>query len=378
MLGYSDHIREEAYMKRLLLLLSSLLLMIVGCQSNEKKEEPLQPADELKKQKEHLDQIEPLITSKQSFHFIVDWLSEEEVVFVELRDNIYYVMVYHLYRKELRTLYEESSIIADVYIHPTKEYLLLHTSESDHSATVKMIDREGEQIYELNIESNELEIQWNDLEPRYLMVTAFYEDWSYSPYFYNAYEHKLVSLDLPDPFPKWLGEEEIVIFSEEKMGSLGGNSMKVLNIMTQEERLEKTDILYYDTFASSLLTMKKLDATTAQFDMMNEQLGFHQSWQSPLISNYSEWVIPEVAWLDTTALLTYIPVEAGLLDELSNGFTLNKIDANQQVVADHQMNNTLRCAPNKTACLMGPTYTDIYFLSDGESQEWLRFEDDEF
>ena len=37
------------------------------------------------------------------------------------------------------TLYEEESIIIDVLIHPSKKYLLLHTSDNSTSATVKIL-----------------------------------------------------------------------------------------------------------------------------------------------------------------------------------------------------------------------------------------------
>ena len=66
---------------------------------------------------------------------------------------------------ETETLYEEASIIIDVLIHPSKNYLLLHTSDNPTSATVKIISIDGIIQDEIEVASTELAIEWNDLNP---------------------------------------------------------------------------------------------------------------------------------------------------------------------------------------------------------------------
>lgn len=359
-------------MKKIIITLLLFLLALAGCQPTDRKEEEIDLVAE-----ETFDaQVEPLITSKQSFHFIVDWLSEEEIVYVELKDELYHIVAYNIHTREFHTLYKESSIVANVLIHPTKEYILLHTSEDDSSATVKMVDLEGHQVYELNIESNELDIQWNDLDPRYLMLTAFHEDWTYDHYFYNAYENDLSLMTLSYPFAKWLGEEEVVMFSNDAPESLEGKRMEVLNVITKDVHMQKNHILYYDTYQDALLTMEKKNDTTALFKVMNDSLQTVIEWEAPLVSNYSEWVIPEVSWLSGRELITYIPHEGGLLDDLPNGFMLMKIGEHKEHIIDHQMNEALRCSPSKTMCLTGSSFTNIISIDTGQSFQWVLFEEE--
>ena len=57
---------------------------------------------------------------------------------------------------EIETCIKKSMIIIDAIIHPTKEYLLLHTSNNSTSATVKIISLEGVVQDEISIASSEL------------------------------------------------------------------------------------------------------------------------------------------------------------------------------------------------------------------------------
>lgn len=363
-------------MKKVILLLLLLNFIVVGCQKIEQdpKEENLR-VEEKMKNPESEKNMQALITSKQSFHFVVDWLSEEEIVYVQLKDGVYHIVSYNIYTKEQRDLYKESAIVADVLIHPSKEYLLLHTSEDDHSATVKMVDLNGQQIYEVNIESNELDIQWNDLEPRHLLLTAFYEDWTYDHYFYSGFENDLSLIHLPYPFPQWIGEEELIMFQGDETSLLEGKQLEVMNVVTADVRTGIGDVLSYDTYKRSLLAMIKLDDSTARFLLMDEQFDVLYEWESPLVSNYSEWVIPEVFWLSNERLLTYVPSKEGLLDDLTEGFKLVKINRGVEEVLEGQVNMPLRCSSDQTYCLTGPSFNQIKSLSDGKVERWLLFEE---
>lgn len=363
-------------MKKIIWMIT-LLLVVAGCQSHNGKDQTTeQTVKKAEEEKVNDDKkIEALITSRQSFHFIVDWLSDEEIVFVQLKEDTYHIVSYNIHTKEQRQLHQESAVIANVLVHPSKEYLLLHTSEDDHSATVKMIDISGQQIYELNIESKEIDIQWNDLEPRYLMLTAFYEDWTYDQYIYNAYENDLSLSNLDYPFSKWIGEEEIVLFQGNVADSLDGKVLEKMNIVSGERETIAKDILYYDTYKNSLLMMYKEDDSTAHFKVSNQEGNLLLDWKAPLVSNYSEWVIPEVFWLSEEELVTYIPAQDGLLDNLAEGFTLAKIGKEIENIVSGQTNLPLLCSPSNEHCITGPSYAEMLFLSSGEVIEWLQFEE---
>ena len=101
-------------------------------------------------------------------------------------------------------------IIVDVLIHPSKEHILLHTSDNPTSATIKMISLEGVIHDEISIASSELAIEWNDLDPTLVLLTAFHQDWTYDVFLYNGKEEEFGLYSIEDPFPKWLGTRKIV------------------------------------------------------------------------------------------------------------------------------------------------------------------------
>ena len=58
-------------------------------------------------------------------------------------------------------------------------------------------------------------------------------------------------------------------------------------------------------------------------------------WTMPVISNYSEWVIPEIEWGSNETVFLPAPEKGGQLDELQSPYRLIRvIEGRQDVVAD--------------------------------------------
>ena len=64
---------------------------------------------------------------------------------------------------------------------------------------------------EIEVASTELAIEWNDLNPSSVLLTAFHEDWTFDLFLYNGEHRYLGLLEIEDPFPKWFGENQIAI-----------------------------------------------------------------------------------------------------------------------------------------------------------------------
>ena len=142
------------------------------------------------------------------FHFVADWLTDSKIVFVEKDLEFYYVKTFDLATGEIETLYEDAAIIVDVLIHPSKEYILLHTTDNPTSATIKILSLDGIIHDEISIESSELAIEWNDLDPSLILLTAFHQDWTFDVFLYNGNKEMFGLIDIEDPFPKWYGTEK--------------------------------------------------------------------------------------------------------------------------------------------------------------------------
>lgn len=306
------------------------------------------------------------------FHFVADWLTDTKIIYVEKDDGLYKVNTFDLSTGEIATLYEEKSIVIDVLIHPSKKYLLLHTSDNSTSATLKIITTDGIIQDEIEIASKELEIEWNDLDPKLLLLTAFYEDWTFDLFLYNGAESYLGLLPIEDPFPKWFGKDQIVVgFVEDH--SLDGSELFLFDPIKEEwTSLDTKGIVYFDTYEHTLLTVKINEMGDAHY-VLSELDGTAQSeWTLPAVSNYSEWVVPEVGWVSSDTVFLWAPETGGQLDELTSPFRLiREQDGRQRVVSEDVAEGFLRCSPSGESCIMGSSATTIIDVETGEERIWL-------
>ncbi len=168
--------------KRILFVLSfATFVLLTGCDKKVSDEElPVQTKPDEQKEMKVLE-VDPA-----KFHFVADWLTDSEIVFVEKDNGYYYVKSFNLETAVISTLHEEAAIINDVLIHPSRNFILLHTTDNSTSATIKILSLDGTLHDEVSIESSELAIEWNDLDPSLLLLTAFHQDWSYDVFLYNG------------------------------------------------------------------------------------------------------------------------------------------------------------------------------------------------
>lgn len=201
------------------------------------------------------EEVQQLQMNATTFHSVVGWLSNEEVVFIEKKASIYELKTFNLLTKETTTIFKENAIMTNVLIHPEKEYLLIHTSTDSSSATVKVISLDGNVQNEVIIESTELEIVWNDVNPLHILFTAFYDDWSFQTFYFNRSNNVLQMLSIEDPFPKWFDDLRLVLSVQEEEEDV----FLLYNVETGETKatLDETeldmimnDVASFDAFCS--------------------------------------------------------------------------------------------------------------------------------
>lgn len=352
------------------------VLLLTGCvakviddngEENPIDNEPVEQIDEAE------DTLQKVLTADLAkFHFVADWLTDTEIVYVEKNEGFYKVNSFDLTTGKITTLYEEQSIVVDVLIHPSKKFLLLHTSDNSTSATIKILSTDGIIQNEVEVTSTELEIEWNDLDSSLLLLTAFYEDWTFDLFLYEGAESRLSLLPIDDPFPKWFGKEQIIIGYVEDH-ALDGSELSLFNPTTEEwTDLATQGIIYFDTYEQSLLTVKISESGDTQYTLSELDGTVQSEWTLPTVSNYSEWVIPEVNWSSSDTIFSRAPEIGGQLDELSSPFRLIRVkEGQQQVVSADVATGFLRCSPSGATCITDSSATTITDVETGEQRIWL-------
>ena len=342
--------------------------MLVGC---------VQKIDEAENQSENksMDQVEDAIKTfevdSKNFHFIVDWLTETKVVFVEKDTGKYLLRTFDITTGEIETLYEETMIIVDALIHPSKNTYLLHTSDDSSSATIKIISLEGVILDEISIASSELTIEWNDIDPTLLLLTAFQKDWSYDVFLYSGNEVDISLLPLKDPFPKWLGKQKVITLNVPEHPLDSRELLLYDPELGTQERLDLEDVVHFDTYGDNLLAVQ-INEKNADYKIIDLDGTVLSKWSMAAASNYSEWVFPELSWgADTTIIMTSTS-KGGQLDDLGEPVHLVRVtNGRQDVLLENISTGILRCSPSGEKCLAGSKAEKIIDIHKQEEIIWI-------
>lgn len=364
-------------MKKALVILVLTGFILSGClhklSENGNTPETIVPIDEEIIETDEL-QVKSLTVDQSKFHFIGGWLSNTEILFIEKALNIYSVKTFDLESGEVETLHEDTSIIVDVLIHPTREHILLHTTNNPSSAIIKLLSIDGAVRDEIIVESSELSIEWNDLDPALILLTAFHQDWTFDLFLYNGNEEIFGLIDIEEPFPKWYGLDKVLTGFNEGH-PLDGDNLKIYDIDTDTSTFsDLTNIVYFDTYGESILVVHIDETNDAVYSIMNLDGTISTQWTMSAVSNYSEWVFPEMAWVSENTIFVQSPEGGGQLDELTGSYRLIRVvEGEQEVLGEEFTPTLLRCSPDGEKCLTGYAGEHLINTITEEMTTWLKF-----
>ena len=351
-----------------------VILLLVGCapNSNESKDQSTGEVEENQNQSDQIeDAIKTFEVDKDKFHFIVDWLTDTKIAFVEKDEKNYYLKSFDINSGEIETLFTEEFVIVDVIIHPSKNTYLLHTSNDSSSATIKIVSLDGVVIDEITIASSELAIEWNDMDPTLLLLTAFQKDWSYDLFLYNGNEEDLSLLSLEDPFPKWLGKKKIVTATSPEQPLDTGDLFLYDFTLDTHENLNLDDVVHFDTKEDNLLYVQ-VNEEELDYKIINEDTAMLSEWSIPDTGNDFGRTFPESSWVSNTTVI--MPSSSGddLLADSEERFKFMRVlNGRQHLLLDHLDADLLRCSPSGEKCIVGYKGDKIVDVIKQKEFNWM-------
>ncbi|MGN7387830.1 hypothetical protein [Sporosarcina sp. SAFN-015] len=365
-------------MKRMTGWLLLFLIMMFGC--SEKSEPPAvepnmeEPSDVVE---ESVESPTPQVfeADPSSFHFIADWLTDTQILYVVKNNGVYKVNYFDIETGETGLVYEDSSFIIDVLVHPSSDYLLVHTSDHPNSAVIKIVEMDGTVEHEVEIDSTELSIEWNRENPKKILFTAFHEDWSFDLFAFDGSDDSLSLVELDDPFPKWANDNKIFSMLLEDH-PLDGGDIQMFHLDT--EKVETTGIgnaVYFDVFDDAIGIVQTIDSDAFTYTIRNFDGEVKSEWKLPAVSNYSEWVVPAIEWLDENRLILKGAEKSGQLDELGAKFNLYRFEkGSPELLVKGLDEGPLKCSPSGQYCLNGYTSEELIDMRAKEIFEWIEFD----
>lgn len=363
-------------MRLLIICFGIVLVTLAGCTGKDAgKKEPLNllenEVNEKAKQKIH-----KMSADLAKFHLVAGWWTNDQILYVEKSEGIYYMKTFDIRSGETDTVFTETDLVVDVFIHPTEEFFLLHTSEGISAATLKVVDYLGIVHNEVTIASSELEVEWNAHNSNLILLTAFDMDWDFDVFLYDREKSELEVVNVSEPFVKWYSENEVMM-TKISEHTLDGGQITIYDLESGQEAFSGLeDIVYIDTYDDRLFVVKMIEDHLAEYKILDRDFDVISSWTMKVLSNYSEWFIPEPFWVSNVELLLPMSEEGGQLDELSGRLKLVQLrDGKQEVVLeDVNITSQIVCSENGEMCLTGNSLEQIIDVKHGEISTWLNVE----
>ncbi|PID22974.1 hypothetical protein CSV61_00520 [Sporosarcina sp. P3] len=334
-------------MKRILVPLACSVFLIACTQSEdiETEEQPVENEVEL---------VETLTASQDEIRFVVGWLNETEILFVDNKDTEDRLLSFDLQTGDIHTIFSTSATISEVQVHPSASQLLVKTADDSTEAILHILDHAGTPLNEVSVASSELEIRWNGSDASQILITAFSDDWSYEILCYDATDDTLVAVELPDPFPHWLGTEELVFIEDAdvlKQSLITGEKTLLANNANQ---------LYS---ATDQVLIESFEGEQIRYAIVNSAGEEKNSW---LVENDGFVMDRAVLLNDNTWMMTV----TNQTEMMPTSF-LVKIEEGKEVMRQElPEGGTLDCEGDK--CLTGYSLDTWIDIETGETVKWLE------
>lgn len=364
-------------MGRGILLLFGLLIALSGCSPEEQEPTDVIPTPEENVSGSTDEGIKEWVAyhaDPQTFYQTYGWLSDSEILIAEIEEGDYILRNYNLRTGEKKDIYKESMMVIDTKIHSSKDYIALHVSDSPASAIIKIIEPSGATVGEVKIDSSEVYMDWNDSDASLMMITAFYEDWTFDTFVFDIEAGELKLFESQDPFVKWLDADTLLSLQWMDHALSGGQIMEI-DWRTGETRLtDFENVVYFDAYGGKLLTVYPHEENKEMhYTIVGREGDSIAEWTAPALSNYSQWFIPEVQWLSDGTLITLLPVNDGLIDETSPEFQFVKVNGNGVERLDGSVEEAaFNCSPDGSLCLSGYESETIIQFNPLKEWKWLE------
>ena len=320
----------------------------------------------------------PIKIPEGDFYKIGGWLSDNQLLYITNLGQTSSIYLYDLLTGNSELLFKSEVPIVTLQISPTKKYILVQSSPSTYEGQVTIITPEGSEIFKQSIPSYEMGFEWNPYHESEILISSFNEDWTFQMQLLDIEQSKLTELSIPQPFIKWLGEEEIAFLNwDEASPSLFAPLMRN-KLGSEKEEVILNDVLHFSTYHNLLMTItvndeEKLQATYTFYNTDNKQL---YSFSIPHLTMFSSWLVPYYDFNESKGkFITLKPLKSGEADAYSEGFELVSYDINKgsnSIILQGLKNEPILLSPSGEFALYGNRFEKMIDLKTKEIHELVK------
>jgi hypothetical protein len=320
----------------------------------------------------------PIEIPEGEFYKIGGWFSDHQVLYITNLEQSSSVYFYNLLTGKSELLYKSEVPIVTIQVSPSKKNILIQSSPSTYEGQVTILSPEGSELMKQSFPSYELAFEWNPFNESEILISSFKEDWTYQMLLLNIEQSKTTNLSIPQPFIKWVGEDEVAYLNwDETSPSLFAPLMSK-KIGAEGEEVLFNDVLQFSTYHNILMTVttrdeEQLQASYHFYNKDNQQL---YSFSIPHLTMFSGWLVPYHDFNESTGkFITLKPLKSVEADAYSEGFELVSYDINKGItnmILQGLKNEPILLSPSGEAALYGNRFEKIINLETNEISEFIK------
>jgi hypothetical protein len=188
-------------------------------------------------------------------------------------------------------------------------------------------------------------------------------------------QRKTTELTLPQPFIKWIGNEEVAYLKwDEESPSLFAPLM-TKNLSAEDEKEILTEVLQFATFKNILMTVtvKDVEQLQASYTFYDKDKKVLNSFSIPHLTMFSGWLVPyNDLNVSKGEFITLKPVKSAEADAYREGFELVSYNINSgssNVILQDLKNEPILLSPSGEVALYGNRFEKIIDLKTKEVRE---------
>jgi hypothetical protein len=310
--------------------------------------------------------IVPIKVEEQKFNSIGDWYDNQSILFTLNEGEGSKIYKYDIYNGDTELFYETSEQVIKVEGNHNLHYFIVHTAGLSHKANLFVLDNKGRVIVEWEVESAELQYEWNPFDENQLFITSFLEDWSFQNYVVSLDTGQVEPVDLSQPFIQWLDKSEITYlrWSDTSIDAPLYRS----NISTNKEEKLLDHILAFHTYKDLLLTISSSETFTSYQFFDPRSMKELSKFQMPSITTFSDrWWIPNYDYNFSTQKFYYFKpiMDDDVLQSLS--LVSFSVETGEEIVVLSEIEDQpLKLSPDGQKLLYGFQFIELIDLQSHE------------
>jgi len=299
------------------------------------------------------------------FDKFIGWLSNQQILYVTNYEQSSNVFAYNLLTGEHKFIYKTENPIVNVQISPSRKLVLVHSAPSSYEGLVTIIDKQGKVQSKRSFPSYELAFEWNPFHESEVLVSSFNEDWSYQLYLLNTQNANASKITLPQPFVKYISNDQIAFLNWDKNNPDLFASLIVKRLKSGAENTVFPQAIQFSAFNDVLMTVsiREQEQNKAIYSFFDKRMKKLFTFSIPQLTNFSDWIVPFYDFnMQRGQFITLSPVHSGEADSYMDGFQLiayNLKKGSSELILKGLENEPIAFSPSGEALLFGNRFEKL-------------------